>query len=68
MHDFIIVLLEFMIFIFHKQKYFLIVHSHFNNAKSHCKNKGQAVALTALEILFFVIIFVLCSVGNVETQ
>lgn len=68
MHILIETVINLLVYVKHNPKTFVIIHYLFNNAKIHCKNKGQAFALEILKILFYVIVLVLCSVGNVEIQ
>lgn len=68
MHILIITVINLLVYVNHNPKIFVIIHYFFNKAKIHCKNKGQAITLKVLEILIFVAIFIVCSVGNVEIQ
>ena len=68
MHIFIKTLINLLVFAYNNRKIFILIHNHFYNAKIHCKNKGQAIALAVFEILVFVAIFIFCSVGNIEIQ
>ncbi len=67
-HNLIQILINLIVYAYCKQKIFRVIHNKFHNAKIHCKNKGQAITLKVLETLIYVIVLVLCSVGNVEIQ